>query len=82
MTDIVRKARSGTRNYAVDINLSHMNPLKCLKSYKKSFDCKQRRTTEKLTSIEHMVNKQLKLVEFSPVPLEQLTDEAVLQIAR
>jgi len=59
-----------------------MNPLKCLKAYKKSFDCRQRRTTEKLTTIEHMVSKNLKLVEYSPVPLEHLTDEALLQMAR
>jgi hypothetical protein len=70
MKEIVRKAiQQGaiTRgrnngNSKTDINITHLNPLKCQKAYKAGVEYRMKAANSKLSDIEGLVIKQMKLV--------------------
>ncbi|TNV83686.1 hypothetical protein FGO68_gene973 [Halteria grandinella] len=85
MKEIVRKAiqsrssgRGGTT--IADINITHLNPLKCQKAFKAGFEYKQRAVGVKMGEVEALIQKQIKLVENDAVPVEEISDEQFAQI--
>jgi len=85
MKDIIRRAmltsqKSGMGDGQIDI--SHLNPLKSIKAYMAGVAHKHSQARQKLMDLDQLVSREIKLVEYSPVRLESLTDEQIVRVSR
>lgn len=84
MSSIIKKAqvggsnnRGGAAGSISTINISHLNPAKGSKSQKNAFEFKKKMAQTKLAELQNLVSKNLKLIDYEPVPFDSLTEEHI-----
>eukprot|EP00347_Sterkiella_histriomuscorum_P022582 403337936 len=87
MNEIIRKARKSNANggigdTSVEVNITHLNPQKSQTSQKYQIDGRSREAMNKLSEIENILNKQMKLIDFQPIHIDSLTDEHLQRITK